>query len=71
MSGTRFAEIQSGLSGVGIRGMRERLSQFEGTMKIESDSSGTRVFATIPAPKVVSLEDASNVEPLQTAVRLS
>jgi PAS domain S-box-containing protein len=71
MSGARFAEIQSGLSGVGIRGMRERLSQFEGAMKIESDSSGTRVFATIPAAKVAFPKDASKVEPVQTAVRVS
>jgi PAS domain S-box-containing protein len=71
MSGARLAEIQSGLSGVGIRGMRERLSQFEGAMKIESDSSGTRVFATIPATKVASPKDASKVEPVQTAVRVS
>jgi signal transduction histidine kinase len=71
MSGARLAEIQSGLSGVGIRGMRERLSQFEGAMKIESDSLGTRVFATIPASKVASPKDASKVEPLQTAVRVS
>ena len=71
MSDARLAEIQSGLSGVGIRGMRERLSQFEGTMKIESDSSGTRVFATVPTPKVASPEEDSKVEPLQTAVRVS
>jgi signal transduction histidine kinase len=32
-----------GRSGVGIGGMRERLRQFEGTMNIESDSSGTHV----------------------------
>lgn len=67
MSRDRLAEIQSGLSGVGIRGMRERLSQFEGTMNIESDSSGTRVFATIPIPSVAAPEDDSKVDPLQTA----
>jgi signal transduction histidine kinase len=71
MSGDRLAEIQSGLSGVGIRGMRERLNQIEGTMKIESDSSGTRVLATIPVPKVASPEDNSKVEPLQNAVWVS
>jgi len=49
MSPERLAEIQSGPSGVGIAGMRERLRQFEGDMKIESDSSGTRIFMTIPA----------------------
>ena len=51
MSQARLAEIQSGRSGVGIGGMRERLRQFEGTMNVESDSSGTRVFATIPLPQ--------------------
>jgi PAS domain S-box-containing protein len=65
MSSDRMAEIQSGRSGVGIRGMRERLRQFEGTMNIESDSSGTRIFATIPLPKTASPEDQSKAEPLQ------
>ena len=59
MSSERLAEIQSGRSGVGIGGMRERLRQFEGTMNIESDSSGTRVFATIPLPKAASSEGQS------------
>ena len=67
MSPARLAEIQSGRSGVGISGMRERLRQFEGTMKIESDSSGTRVFATIPLPTTISPEHQSEVEPLPTA----
>ena len=65
MSPGRLAEIQSGRSGVGISGMRERLRQFDGTMKIESDSSGTRIFATIPLPKTASPEDQSKAEPLQ------
>jgi PAS domain S-box-containing protein len=68
MSAERLAEIQSGRSGVGIGGMRERLRQFEGTMKIESDSSGTRVFATIPLPKDALSEDQSNVDPLRVSV---
>jgi PAS domain S-box-containing protein len=65
MSSERMAEVQSGRSGVGIGGMRERLRQFEGTMNIESDSSGTRVFATIPLPKAASPEDQSKADPLQ------
>jgi PAS domain S-box-containing protein len=65
MSSERMAEIQSGRSGVGIGGMRERLRQFEGTINIESGSSGTRIFATIPRPKAASLEDQSKAEPLQ------
>jgi signal transduction histidine kinase len=60
MSPARLAEIQLGRSGVGISGMRERLRQFEGTMSIESNSSGTRIFATIPLP-----EDQSKAEPVQ------
>ena len=68
MSPARLVEIQSGRSGVGISGMRERLRQFEGTMNIESDSSGTRVFATIPLPKAASPEDQTKAEPLQATV---
>jgi PAS domain S-box-containing protein len=68
MSPARLAEIQLGRSGVGIGGMRERLRQFEGTMNIESDSSGTRVFTTIPLPKGASLEHQRQAEPLQAGV---
>src|SRR5580693_2475322 len=69
MSPARLAEIQSGRSGVGIGGMRERLRQFEGSMNIESDSSGTRIFATIPLPKGASPEDQSNAEPSRVSVQ--
>jgi len=48
MSPGRLAEIQSHGSGVGIRGMRERVRQFKGQMSIESDGSGTRIFVTFP-----------------------
>ena len=71
MSAARFAEIQSGLSGVGIRGMRERLSQFQGTMQIESDSSGTRVLATIPVGKASSSERESKTQHQPTGVFVS
>jgi PAS domain S-box-containing protein len=54
MSAARLAEIQSQGSGVGIRGMRERLRQFEGSLNIESDSSGTRVLVTIPVAQPLS-----------------
>jgi len=67
MPPARLAEIQSGRTGVGIGGMRERLRQFEGTMNIESDSSGTRVFATVPLPKAASPEGQSKAEPLQAS----
>ena len=67
MSPARLAEIQSGRSGVGISGMRERLRQFEGTMHIESDGAGTRIFATIPLPKTLPPELQSKAEPLPAA----
>ena len=57
ISPERLAEIRSGRSGVGIRGMQERLRQFEGTMNIESGSSGTRIFVTIPIPKTTPSEE--------------
>ena len=67
MSAQRLAEIQSGGSGVGIRGMRERLSQFKGLMKIESDHTGTRILVSIPvANSRVSEEDAA-ADSLQAA----
>src|SRR6185312_3254270 len=65
MSPSRLAEIQSGGSGVGVRGMRERLRQFNGEMKIESDSSGTRILVTIP--RATTPEDESTLGSLQTA----
>jgi PAS domain S-box-containing protein len=47
----RLSEIQSHGSGVGIRGIRERIRQFHGEMKIESNDSGTSVIVTIPVPR--------------------
>ena len=58
MSAERLSEIQSRGSGVGIRGMRERILQFSGTMSIESDGSGTRIHVVIPTPKIESREKA-------------
>jgi signal transduction histidine kinase len=68
MSAERLAEVQAGRTGVGIRGMRERLLQFEGTINIESDNSGTRVFATIPLPKAAAPAKRSKTDPMRTAV---
>ena len=64
MSPQRLAEIQSGRSGVGIRGMRERLRQFEGTLQIISGPSGTHISAVVPAPKSAA-PDQSEPAPLQ------
>jgi signal transduction histidine kinase/CheY-like chemotaxis protein len=62
MSPEKLAEVQSRGSGLGIRGIRERLRQFEGFMKIESGSTGTRVTATIPLARVSLVEKGA--EPL-------
>jgi len=65
ISPERLVEIQSRGSGVGIAGIRERLRHFQGEMKIESDSSGTRVLATIALPNKAPLADQ---KPLHAAV---
>ena len=51
ISEKRFAEIQSGGAGVGVRGMRERVRQFGGNMHIASSDSGTCVKVILPVPK--------------------
>jgi len=69
MSAERLSEIQSSGSGVGIRGMRERVLQLSGRMSIESDSSGTRIHVAIPTTKTVSRQRMGSDVPVQTAVR--
>jgi PAS domain S-box-containing protein len=68
ISPERLAAIQSHGSGVGIRGMRERLRQFEGDLQIESDNSGTRILVTIPLSADASQDEEPGTEPLQAAV---
>jgi PAS domain S-box-containing protein len=48
MSPERLTEIQSHGTGIGIRGMSERVRHFRGDLVIESNGSGTRVHAIIP-----------------------
>ncbi|MGC1107693.1 MAG: response regulator, partial [Candidatus Acidiferrales bacterium] len=57
ISPERLAEIQSKGSGVGIRGMRERLRQFQGEMIIQSPGPGTTVLVTIPLNATASASD--------------
>jgi len=64
ISPERLSEIRSQSSGVGIRGIRERIRQFHGEMKIESNGSGTSVIVSIPMPKEARSPDS---EPLQVA----
>jgi PAS domain S-box-containing protein len=52
MSVEKLSGIQSNASGVGIRGMRERVRQLGGEISIQSDSSGTTVSVALPRPIV-------------------
>jgi len=68
ISKEKLAEIQSRGSGVGIRGMRERLRQYKGNLKIESGASGTTVSVTLPVQAEPRAEEEKGIEPLQAAV---
>ena len=57
----KLVEIQSEGSGVGIRGMRERLRQLNSDLRIESGEGGTRVFATISIPRTPVSEEQSGL----------
>lgn len=64
----KLVEIQSEGSGVGIRGMRERLREFSGELRIESGEIGTRVWVTISIPQTAVSGEQSGLEPTTTAV---
>ncbi|MCU1298039.1 MAG: hypothetical protein JWO91_2317 [Acidobacteriaceae bacterium] len=49
MTAERLTEIQSQGSGVGISGTRERLRHFNGELLVESNGTGTKIFATLLA----------------------
>jgi signal transduction histidine kinase len=54
MSPERLAEIKSKGTGVGIRGMRERVRHFHGDLVVESNGFCTRVCASLPLKTAVS-----------------
>jgi signal transduction histidine kinase len=60
----RLASIQAQGGGVGIRGMRERIHPFQGTMEIESNNSGTRISFRLPIQNTAHSEEGA-VQPLQ------
>jgi signal transduction histidine kinase len=68
MSAEKLAEIQLRGSGVGIRGMRERVRQFHGELKVESTSCGTKIRVNIPVPKNMHSISPSTLSPIQQAV---
>jgi PAS domain S-box-containing protein len=57
MSVEKLSGIQSNASGVGIRGMRERVRQLGGKMSILSDGSGTTVSVSLPSDPSLSRQD--------------
>ena len=50
----KLLDIQSRGSGVGIRGMRERVTQLGGEMKIESAGGGTKISVMLPLMKTAN-----------------
>lgn len=59
-------------SGVGLRGMQERVRQFGGTLDLQSDKTGTKVTATIPVPSTeIPKVDDRGSEPSQILERTS
>ncbi len=62
MSTEKLSEIQSQGSGVGIRGMRERVRQLKGHLDIVSNSRGTKVSVTFPAAQVDSAKQKTSIQ---------
>ncbi len=58
VSQERLAEIQSRGAGVGIGGMRERVRQLHGELRIESNALGTTITAIFPARTTAAKEEA-------------
>jgi PAS domain S-box-containing protein len=69
MSPERLADIESGASGVGTRGMRERVRQFDGKIQFESNGSGTKVLVTFPVPKAEPEDESEpSIHPIRASV---
>jgi PAS domain S-box-containing protein len=54
ISAEKLSEIQTNASGVGIRGMRERVRQLGGQVSIQSNGSGTTISVLLPADPLIS-----------------
>jgi signal transduction histidine kinase len=54
----KLIELQSRSSGVGIRGMQERVHHFGGQMHIESDHRGTKISFKFPFPRIATSRPA-------------
>jgi PAS domain S-box-containing protein len=62
ISPERLLEIQSQGAGVGVRGMRERVLQFGGEMKIHSEGRGTKISITLPCGRTAPPGRRSSVQ---------
>lgn len=57
----RLSQISStGLPGIGLRGMRERITDFRGVLNVSSDETGTRVKIVIPLDVAMRDSQLSN-----------
>ncbi|MCU1239444.1 MAG: hypothetical protein JWO71_170 [Candidatus Acidoferrum typicum] len=68
ISPEKLLAIQSHGAGVGIRGMRERVLQFGGEMKIESEGRGTKISITLPDTRTAASSTLAAVPQAQAAV---
>jgi PAS domain S-box-containing protein len=63
----KLAQIQSHGSGVGIRGMRERVRHLQGDMNIESNGCGTRISVRFPDPRKTASPGDNAIQQLRAA----
>jgi PAS domain S-box-containing protein len=66
------SKIASGKSaGVGLRGMRERVKQFDGTLEIHSNGKGASILVTLPITEEAVPPDESNAHSAEDQYRRS
>ena len=65
ISPERLVEIQLRGASVGMRGIRERVLQFGGEMKIQSDSGGTKISIMLPLVKSERSRTKGYIQPPQ------
>jgi PAS domain S-box-containing protein len=66
------SKVASGKSaGVGLRGMRERVKQFDGTLEIHSNGMGASILVTLPLTEEAVSPDESNAHSAEDQYRRS
>jgi signal transduction histidine kinase len=61
---SKLAAINRGGSGVGVRGMKDRVRQLNGEIDVKSGSSGTTISIVFPLAVDVAVYDRTRAEPL-------